>query len=198
MSLAAKTALDESGIAWPAVEIDSPFLLVDPRRDAAELVMPAVHASAAAVAAMVRYGSGFVCVALPEDVADSLGLPAMVRGGRRMLGGVPTVTVDAAAGVGTGISATDRAHTLRLLADPATRPDDLTRPGHVVPIRVSGHRRAARRSPVHAAIAAMRRFGLPPVAAMTGVVSESDPRRMASHVEACALADRLGLPVVVA
>lgn len=176
-------------------ELERLFVLVDRRRDAASLVLPAGHASVTAVATMVRHGSGFLCVALPDDLADHLGLPPMVRGGRRLLGGVPGVTVDAAMGISTGISAADRALTLRVLADPRTTRDELSRPGHVVPIRVARAKRSNRVSPAHAAVTLATRLDFPPVAALTELVSEADPRRMADGGEAHAFAARLGLEV---
>lgn len=191
----ALTALDprHDGVTLAAPEFD---LLLDERCDAAYLVVPAILAGAEEVSIMVRLGSGFVCVALPEDVADRLGLPPMVRGGRRILGGVPSVTVDAARGVTTGISAADRAHTLRLLAHPGTDVDDLSRPGHVVPIRAGGARGArGRRSTAQAAMDLVAARGHVPVAAVTALVSPADPRRMAGAREAREWGSRLGWSV---
>jgi 3,4-dihydroxy 2-butanone 4-phosphate synthase/GTP cyclohydrolase II len=88
------------------------------------------------IAFIVRYTSGFLRVALPGDVCRRLGLPPMscpeVSTSEAF-----AVTVDAREGVSTGISARDRARTIGLLSDPATRPDDLARPGHVVPVRLA-------------------------------------------------------------
>jgi 3,4-dihydroxy 2-butanone 4-phosphate synthase/GTP cyclohydrolase II len=83
---------------------------------------------------MVRHTSGFICASLEETDADRLELPPMYRDEDRR-GMAYAVTVDARDGISTGVSAADRAHTVRLLADPGTRARDLTRPGHVVPMR---------------------------------------------------------------
>ncbi|MHA3703684.1 3,4-dihydroxy-2-butanone-4-phosphate synthase [Jatrophihabitans sp. YIM 134969] len=100
------------------------------------LAAPATTA-AAAIAAIVRHGSGFLFVTVTEETAARLDLPAMP--GTVADGSAASrqrVSVDAAAHVGTGISARDRARTATLLADPTTVAPDLTRPGHVVPVVV--------------------------------------------------------------
>jgi 3,4-dihydroxy-2-butanone 4-phosphate synthase len=104
----------------------------------AELWLAAEGADPLAFAELVRHTSGFVTVAIPTSRSTRLGLPAMVNddqsfGDRRP---VQAVTCDAADGISTGISATDRALTARLLADPASTPDHFRRPGHIVPLRV--------------------------------------------------------------
>src|SRR3712207_9563346 len=79
--------------------------------------------------------SGYIGVAVTEADADRLDLPPMFRVNQDRRGTAYTVTVDAREGVSTGISASDRAHTIRLLADAGTSPADLSRPGHIVPLR---------------------------------------------------------------
>jgi 3,4-dihydroxy 2-butanone 4-phosphate synthase/GTP cyclohydrolase II len=105
------------------------------RENEGDLIFAAEHATPALLAFMVRWTSGYVCVPLTEAEADRLDLPPMFHTNQDRRGTAYTVTVDAREGVTTGISAADRAHTIRLLADPATTPGDLSRPGHVVPLR---------------------------------------------------------------
>jgi 3,4-dihydroxy 2-butanone 4-phosphate synthase/GTP cyclohydrolase II len=105
------------------------------RENEGDLIFAAEHATPELLAFMVRYTSGYVCVPLTEAEADRLDLPPMFHTNQDKRGTAYTVTVDAREGVSTGISAADRAHTIRLLADPATAPTDLSRPGHVVPLR---------------------------------------------------------------
>lgn len=102
------------------------------------LVMQAAeHATQASLTLMARHAGGIVCVALPAERADALGL-RLSRDTREGDGRIPyTVTVEAARGVTTGISAADRAVTARVLADPEARSRDLVQPGHVVPVRVA-------------------------------------------------------------
>jgi 3,4-dihydroxy 2-butanone 4-phosphate synthase/GTP cyclohydrolase II len=105
------------------------------RENEGDLIFAAEHATAELMAFMVRYTSGYVCVPLPEEEADRLDLPPMFHTNQDRRGTAYAVTVDAREGISTGISAADRAHTIRLLAGADTRPGDLSRPGHVVPLR---------------------------------------------------------------
>lgn len=105
------------------------------RENEGDLIFAAEHATPELMAFMVRHTSGFVCAPVTEDDADRLDLPPMHHTNQDKRGTAYTVTVDAREGISTGISAADRAHTIRLLADPATKPSELSRPGHVVPLR---------------------------------------------------------------
>ena len=84
---------------------------------------------------MVRKSSGFICAPMTNEIADRLELPPMVADNEDPRGTAYTVSVDAADRLSTGISAADRAHTLRVLADPASTPASLIRPGHILPLR---------------------------------------------------------------
>ena len=114
-----------------------PVLVVDneDRENEGDIIFAAQHASPALMGWTVRYSSGVICVPLDADRADALALPPMVAVNEDAKGTAYTVSCDAAVGVSTGISATDRALTARILADPQSRPDALTRPGHVFPLR---------------------------------------------------------------
>jgi 3,4-dihydroxy 2-butanone 4-phosphate synthase/GTP cyclohydrolase II len=145
-----------------------------------QLVFAAANASAETVAFTVRHSTGFLCAALDERTAQRLELVPMQGApvGSRLL-----VSVDAAVGVSTGISAADRARTLRLLADAETTAADLTRPGHLVPLAVhpagvlghTGHAEAATDLLVVA--------GLPAVAGLAAVVSTQSPTGLATGTE---------------
>jgi 3,4-dihydroxy 2-butanone 4-phosphate synthase/GTP cyclohydrolase II len=104
------------------------------RENEGDLVLAAESVTSDQVAFLLRHGSGIICAPVPPERADSLDLPIMVTCGTDPLATAFTVTVDAAS-VGTGISAADRAATLRALADPRTHATDLRRPGHVFPLR---------------------------------------------------------------
>ncbi|MFC9556474.1 bifunctional 3,4-dihydroxy-2-butanone-4-phosphate synthase/GTP cyclohydrolase II [Rhodococcus sp. NPDC056960] len=106
------------------------------RENEGDLVMAAEHVTTEKMAFIVRHTSGFVCVAMPEERAAALGLPLMVpaTANGEGLGTAFGVSVDSRDDVTTGISAADRAVTARKLASSRTRADDLTRPGHVMPL----------------------------------------------------------------
>lgn len=127
----------------------------------------------ATVAFLVRVSSGLVCVALPADRADRLRLPPMTH--TSPAGGGPSfaVSVDVKRGVGTGISARDRAATVRALADPGTLPDDLVRPGHVLPVRVEPGRVLDRPGAAEAAYELCAAAGTAPAAVFAHVVDDA-------------------------
>ncbi len=105
------------------------------RENEGDLILAADAATPEAIAFMVRHTSGLICVALPGEVLDRLELPLMVRDNAESFQTAFTVSVDKRDGISTGISASDRAATIRALADPATRAVDLVRPGHLFPLR---------------------------------------------------------------
>jgi 3,4-dihydroxy 2-butanone 4-phosphate synthase/GTP cyclohydrolase II len=142
----------------------------------------------------IRHTSGYVCAPMPADWADRLGLPLMVRDNEDPFRTAYAITVDAATGVTTGISAGDRAHTVRLLADPGTTPDDLSRPGHVVPLRARPGGVLERPGHTEAAVDLCRLAGLAPVAAIAELVDDSGEMLRAPQVRQ--LAERYGLVVL--
>jgi len=121
------------------------------RENEGDLIMSASKATPQTVNMMIRYCSGIVCVPTLEPDLRRLGLGPMVARNRENHRTDFTVTVDAAEGISTGISAADRTHTIRILADPSSRPEDLVQPGHVFPLRAraggvlerAGHTEAA-------------------------------------------------------
>src|SRR4029079_11912685 len=96
---------------------------------AAELVTPEI------VNFMATYGRGLICLPMSCDRLDELQIPLMVEKNTARLGTAFCVSIEARRDVSTGISAADRARTIRTAVDPATRPEDLARPGHVFPLR---------------------------------------------------------------
>jgi 3,4-dihydroxy 2-butanone 4-phosphate synthase/GTP cyclohydrolase II len=121
------------------------------RENEGDLIMAASKATPETVNMMIRYCSGIVCVPTVEPQLRRLGLGPMVQQNREVQRTDFTVSVDAAEGITTGISAYDRAHTIRILADPEARPEQLVQPGHVFPLRArpggvlerAGHTEAA-------------------------------------------------------
>ena len=113
------------------------------RENEGDLIFAAELATPELVAFMVRYTSGYICVPLTEADADRLDLPPMFRVNQDRRGTAYAVTVDAREGVTTGISAADRAHTIRLLADPGANAADFARPGPRRAAAGEGRRRAA-------------------------------------------------------
>ena len=105
------------------------------RENEGDLAIAAEKVTPAAINFMAKHGRGLVCLALSEERCDALGLPLMVEDNTSTFGTAFTVSIEARGKVTTGISAADRAATILTAIDPATRPEDLLRPGHVFPLR---------------------------------------------------------------
>jgi 3,4-dihydroxy 2-butanone 4-phosphate synthase / GTP cyclohydrolase II len=126
--------VDEAVTAFAAGEL---VVVVDhaDREDEGDLVCAAETATTEQLAFMIRHTSGIICAPMPDAEADHLGLPLMTRDNEEELRTAFTVSTDARHGTTTGVSAAERAHTLRILADPASGAAELVRPGHVFPLR---------------------------------------------------------------
>ncbi|HWP64711.1 MAG TPA: 3,4-dihydroxy-2-butanone-4-phosphate synthase [Candidatus Limnocylindria bacterium] len=105
------------------------------RENEGDLCVAAERVTAEHVNFMATHGRGLICVALTEETCDQLGLPMMVNENRAPLGTAFTVSIDARQGIGRGISAVDRATTIRTVARPDAGPQDIVTPGHVFPLR---------------------------------------------------------------
>ena len=127
---AVETALAELKDGKPIIVVDSPD-----RENEGDIVMAAQFATPEWIAFTIRHTSGFLCAPMTNARANALELPLMVENNQDSRGTAYTVSVDAAEGISTGISAADRALTLRTLANPSTGPADLVRPGHILPLR---------------------------------------------------------------
>lgn len=156
--------------ALAALRAGRPALVLDSeeRENEGDVVLVAETATERWVAWTVRHTSGYLCAPLPPEVADRLELPLMVERNRDPLRTAYTVSVDAASGVTTGISAADRLRTVTVLADPAASPHDLVRPGHVLPLRARPGGVLIRPGHTEAAVDLARLAGLAPV----GVIGE--------------------------
>jgi 3,4-dihydroxy 2-butanone 4-phosphate synthase / GTP cyclohydrolase II len=142
------------------------------REDEADLIMPAATVTDEEMAFYLRHGSGIVCAPMTDDRADALGLPLMVERNTESHGTAFTVTVDHMA-VGTGISATDRAATVRSLASLSTQPADLARPGHVFPLRARAGGVLKRAGHTEATTDLLTMAGVDPVGVITELVDDA-------------------------
>ena len=164
------------------------------RENEGDLILAAEMATPQLLAFMVRYTSGYICAPLVAEDCDRLDLPPMYHTNQDRRGTAYTVSVDAREGISTGISAADRAHTIRLLADPATRPTDLTRPGHVVPLRAKEGGVLRRPGHTEAAVDLARMAGLRPAGVLCEVVN--DDGTMARLPELAAFGAEHGLTLI--
>jgi 3,4-dihydroxy 2-butanone 4-phosphate synthase/GTP cyclohydrolase II len=146
-------AFDTIDRAIADIKAGKAVLVVDDedRENEGDLIFAAAKATPELLAFMIRYSSGVVCVPMPAADLDRLNLPPMTTVNQDRKKTAYTVSVDARDGVSTGISAADRSHTIKVLVDSATEPWELTRPGHVFPLRAveggvlrrAGHTEAA-------------------------------------------------------
>lgn len=190
------TGLSTIEDALDALRAGRPVLVLDSedRENEGDLVLSAQTATQEWMAWTIRHSSGYLCAPMPGELADRLELPLMVADNRDPLRTAYTVSVDAASGVTTGISAADRTRTVRVLADPESVPADLIRPGHILPLRARHGGVLTRPGHTEAAVDLTRLAGLSPV----GVIGEliHDDGRMMRFDAVVALGAEAGLPVI--
>jgi 3,4-dihydroxy 2-butanone 4-phosphate synthase/GTP cyclohydrolase II len=184
-----ETALLEIAAGRPVVVVDD-----EDRENEGDIIFAAEHATRELLAFTIRYSSGVICAPMDDERADALELPPMTAVNEDRKGTAFTVSVDAREGVSTGISAADRAHTIGLLADPATRAADLTRPGHVFPLRARPGGVLERAGHTEAAVDLARLAGLTPVGVLVEIVN--DDGSMARLPELRVFAARHGLALI--
>lgn len=139
------------------------------REDEGDLVFAAEFADWQKVEFMVRNGGGLVCISMPKERLHQLNLPPMSAENTARLGTAFTVSVDVKKGTTTGISARERAATIRALVDPNTKPDELARPGHVFPICAEEGGVLSRPGHTEAGVDLCRLAGLSPAAVLCEV-----------------------------
>ncbi|MEV6099373.1 bifunctional 3,4-dihydroxy-2-butanone-4-phosphate synthase/GTP cyclohydrolase II [Nocardia sp. NPDC051981] len=188
--------LDSIAAAVAAVARGGMVLVVDDenRENEGDLILAAEHATAENIAFLVRHTSGVLCVPMAGEDCDRLQLPPMTSVNEDPKGTAYTVSVDAVSGVSTGISAADRACTMRLLADPRTTAAQLSRPGHVFPLRANPRGVLGRPGHTEAAVDLMRLAGLRPAGVIAEVVN--DDGSMARLPELLVMAREWGIPLI--
>ncbi|MEI2776668.1 MAG: 3,4-dihydroxy-2-butanone-4-phosphate synthase [Tetrasphaera sp.] len=184
-----ETALDALRAGLPVLVVDD-----ENRENEGDVVLAAQTLTPEWLAWTIRHSSGYLCAPLTAQVADRLDLALMVPKNRDPLRTAYTVSVDAASGVTTGISAADRTRTARVLADPGAGPADLIRPGHLIPLRAREGGVLVRPGHTEATVDLCRLAGLAPV----GVIGElvEDDGTMTRLPGVLALGERHGLAVL--
>ena len=138
------------------------------RENEGDLTLAAEHVTPEAINFMARYGRGLICLTLTEERADHLRLPPMTEQNSSRFGTAFTESIEAREGVTTGISAADRARTIRVAIDPRSTSADLVRPGHVFPLRARRGGVLVRAGQTEASVDLARLAGLTPA----GVICE--------------------------
>lgn len=182
--------------ALEALRAGKPVFVVDSRNreNEGDAIMAAQFATPEWIAWMVKHTSGFLCAPMAESLANRLELPLMTNNNQDRYRTQYTVSVDAAHGVTTGISAADRAATLRVLADPDSIPAHLIRPGHVIPLRAHPDGVFGRPGHTEATVDLLKLAGLIPVGVIAEMVSgNGEMMRLPELVE---VGQRENLPVI--
>ncbi|MQA01551.1 MAG: bifunctional 3,4-dihydroxy-2-butanone-4-phosphate synthase/GTP cyclohydrolase II [Streptosporangiales bacterium] len=172
-----RQVVDELAAGRPVVVVDDPD-----RENECDLVFAAELASPEVLGFTVRHSTGIVCAPMTEAKAQQLGLPPMAAVNEDAKRTAWTVSVDAKDGITTGVSAADRAHTLRLLGDAHTEPAALARPGHVFPLTARAGGVLARRGHTEASVDLVRLTGLTPVAGIAELVNDDGSMLRPDHV----------------
>ncbi len=190
------TRLDD--VSWAIAEVAAgrPVIVVDDadRENEGDIIVAASKMTPELMGFMIRHTSGVICVPLPGEDLDRLQLPLMTVQNTERMRTAFTISVDARAGVTTGISAADRARTVRALVDSATKANELVRPGHIFPLRYAEGGVLRRPGHTEAAVDLARLAGLPPAGALAEVVN--DDGTMARLPALRAFADARGLALI--
>jgi len=156
------------------------------RENEGDLTLAADHVTPEAINFMARYGRGLICLSLTEERADHLRLPPMTQQNSSRFGTAFTESIEAREGVTTGISAADRAHTIRIAIDPRSTAADLVRPGHVFPLRARRGGVLVRAGQTEASVDLARLAGLTPAGVICEIMrDDGDMARIPDLIPFC-------------
>jgi 3,4-dihydroxy 2-butanone 4-phosphate synthase/GTP cyclohydrolase II len=164
------------------------------RENEGDIIFAASKATPELMAWTIRHSSGVICAPMPAEILDRLEIPLMTPHNKDAYRTAYTISVDARDGTTTGISAADRARTVKVLADSATEPWELTRPGHVFPLRYREGGVLVRRGHTEAAVDLAKLAGLTPVGVLVEVVNDDGTMKRAQELRE--FADEHGLAMI--
>ena len=164
------------------------------RENEGDLIFAASKATPELMTFMIRWTSGVICAPVTGDVLDRLGIPLMTPRSRDRMRTAYTISVDARDGVTTGISAADRARTVRVLVDSATEPYEIVQPGHVFPLRAREGGVLARPGHTEAAVDLARLAGLTPAGVICEIVNDDGTMKRGRQLRE--FADEHGLTMI--
>jgi 3,4-dihydroxy 2-butanone 4-phosphate synthase/GTP cyclohydrolase II len=163
------------------------------RENEGDLTMAADLVTPEAVNFMASQGRGLICLTLTEERVDALRLPMMTHDNRSPHGTAFTVSIDARDGISTGISARERAHTIRVAVAPGARPDDLVTPGHIFPLRAKRGGVLVRSGHTEGAVDLARLAGCSPAGVICEIMREDGEMARVADLEAFAVRHGLGI-----
>lgn len=164
------------------------------RENEGDLVMAAEHATPEAINFMSRFGCGLICLPMAEELIDALQLPMMAQNNKSPYGTAFTVSIEAAHGVSTGISASDRTRTIKVAIDPDSKPADIISPGHVFPLRARKKGVLERAGQTEGSVDLVRMAGLRPAAVICEIINEDGT--MSRRDELALFSEKHKIPMV--
>jgi 3,4-dihydroxy 2-butanone 4-phosphate synthase / GTP cyclohydrolase II len=194
MSVSGKGKALEAAVS--AIRKGGMVIVVDDecRENEGDLVMAGEDATPDNINFMLKYGRGLICVPMTKERLTELKLPIMVEKNEESAKCIFTVSVDARKGVTTGISAADRAHTIKLLSTSTSKASDFVRPGHLFPLQAAKGGLKERQGHTEASLDLMRKAGKGPVAVICEILNDNGT--MARWPELRAYAERHKLPLI--
>ncbi len=184
--------------AIQTLKAQKPIIIVDDedRENEGDLIYPADLIDDKAIAFMLKHCSGIICLTLPAERLDELQIPLMVSETENTskLGTSFTVSIEAAEGTSTGVSAADRAKTIQTAIHPDTKPNDLAKPGHVFPLRAHPGGLAERQGHTEASITAVSLAGFSPAAVLCELMNSDGT--MAKGDQITTFAQENGLSII--
>jgi 3,4-dihydroxy 2-butanone 4-phosphate synthase/GTP cyclohydrolase II len=188
--------LDSIEAAITDLKLGKMIIVVDDedRENEGDFIMPADTITPEAINFMITQGRGLVCAPISQEIAKRLDLPLQVQTNTDTMGTAFTVTIDAKEKVHTGISASDRSHTLKFMADPTSKATDFTRPGHIFPLIAKDGGVLQRQGHTEAAVDFSKLAGMASVGVICEIMNEDGS--MARLPELLILAEKHNLKVV--
>lgn len=191
-----RMSIDRVKNALNALKNGCGVLVVDDknRENEGDMIFAAENMTIEQMALAIRHGSGIVCLCLTEDRCLQLNLPMMVENNNNYYRTAFTVTIEAAEGITTGVSAADRLKTIKTSIQDNAKPEDLNRPGHVFPLRARNGGVLTRLGHTEAAVDLVRLAGLKPFGVLCEVIN--DDGSMARIIEIDSFSRRYSMPVL--
>lgn len=180
------TSKERVEIALDTIKKGNGIIVTDneDRENEGDMIFSAENLTNEQMALLIREGSGIVCLCLREDKADELELPLMVENNTSTYGTGFTITIEAAEGVSTGVSAADRVTTIKAASKDGAKPSDLNHPGHVFPLRAKNGGVLEREGHTEASVDIMAMAGLKPIGVLCEITkADGTMARMPDIIE---------------
>ena len=179
-------ALNDIRTGWPVIIVDD-----FDRENEGDLMLAGAKASRDNIAFMCRWGRGIMCLPASGEWLDRLQIPQMVQDSTDPYNTAFTVSVDAKEGISTGVSASDRVKTILVMCNSTTQPEDLTRPGHLFPLRARDNLLLDRRGHTESSVTILEIMDFAPVAVISEIMNDDGSMARLPELERMAAQHRL-------